>query len=100
MASLAGKKTEKISVKEGKNPLLKDNCWSIQVGAFEGKDKAYQTALKALNVLGMADKQIETPQADERFYRSRIQGFQNKMEANNACQKLQGARWQCFAIAP
>jgi cell division protein FtsN len=80
--------------------LLKDNCWSIQVGAFEGKEKAYQTALKALNILGMADKQIETPQANERFYRSRIQGFQNKMEANNACQKLQGSRWQCFAISP
>jgi D-alanyl-D-alanine carboxypeptidase len=73
--------------------------WSIQVGAFEGQEKARQTAQKALDILGL-NKEIKTPRANERFFRSRIKGFGNKQEASNACRRLKDARWQCFEVAP
>lgn len=76
-----------------------DASWAIQVGAFEGQDKAWQIAKKALTLLGI-NKEIKTPRANERFFRSRIEGFGNKQEASNACRRLKDARWQCFEVAP
>lgn len=76
-----------------------DASWSIQVGAFEGQDKARQIAKEALSLLGL-NKEINTPRANERFFRSRIKGFGNKQEARNACRRLKDARWQCFEVAP
>lgn len=74
--------------------------WAIQVGAFEGEQKARQTAEKAMTILGASDKKIQTPQANNRFFRSRIQGFSER-EAQQACQRLlQGTGWQCFPVAP
>ena len=74
--------------------------WAIQVGAFEGEQKARQTAEKAMNILGANGKEIITPKADNRFFRSRIQGFSQK-EAQKACQRLlKGTGWQCFPVAP
>ena len=79
-------------------PEQGDN-WSIQVGAFEGEDKARRTAEEALSLLGSSGKEIATPRADNRFFRSRICGF-NKQEAATACRRLKDARWQCLPIAP
>ena len=74
--------------------------WAIQVGAFEGEQKARQTAEKAMDILGANGKEIRTPQANNRFFRSRIQGF-SQNEAMQACkQLLKGTGWQCFPVAP
>ena len=81
------------------NDIPQGDTWSIQVGAFEGQEKARQIAKKALALLGL-DKEIKTPRANERFFRSRIQGFGNKQEASKACRLLKDARWQCFEVAP
>ena len=73
--------------------------WSIQVGAFEGQEKARQTAERAVSLLGLLGKEIATPRADNRFFRSRIRGF-SQQEANTACRRLKDASWQCFTVAP
>lgn len=74
--------------------------WAIQVGAFEGKNKAQQIAEKACGILGFSNKEIQTPKANNRFFRSRIQGLSQK-EARQACERLlKGSGWQCFPIAP
>jgi len=86
-------KSEPIStVEQGDN-------WSIQVGAFEGEDKARRTAEQAASILGTQNKEIITPRANNHFFRSRIQGF-SQAEAHNACRRLKDASWQCFAVAP
>ena len=55
---------------------------------------------KAIDILGAAGKEIKTPQAGNRYFRSRIQGFSQR-EAKQACQRLlQGTGWQCFPVAP
>ena len=75
------------------------DSWTIQVGAFEGQDKARRIAEEAIGVLGITQKEILTPRADNRFFRSRIRGF-TRQEADRACQRLKDARWQCFTVAP
>ena len=81
------------------NTIEQGDSWSIQVGAFEGQDKARQIAEKALTVLGSSDKVIATPRANARFFRSRLHGF-NRTEAHAACRRLKDASWQCLPIAP
>lgn len=76
------------------------DSWAIQVGAFEGREKARQIARKALTVLGVPDKEIQTPKANNQFFRSRILGFSNKDEAFKACKLLQNQSWQCFLVSP
>lgn len=76
------------------------DAWGIQVGAFEGQDKARRIAEEAVALLGVINKEILTPRANNRFFRSRIIGFKNQNEAHNACRRLQNASWQCFAVAP
>lgn len=76
------------------------DSWAIQVGAFEGRDKARQIAQKALTVLGISNKEIQTPKANNQFFRSRILGFSNKDEAFKACKLLQNQSWQCFLVSP
>lgn len=77
------------------------DSWGIQVGAFEKREKATQIAQKAIHTLGCAGKMIHTPQAANRFFRSRIVGFNDKDEAFKACQQLQNSReWQCFLVSP
>ncbi len=81
--------------------IAQGDTWAIQVGAFAGQEKARQTAERAIQKLGAADKTIHTPQATNRFYRSRIAGFQDKNEAFKACEQLQNAKgWQCFLVSP
>lgn len=76
------------------------DAWGIQVGAFEGQDKARRIAEEAVALLGVINKEILTPRANNRFFRSRIIGFKNQNEAHNACRRLKNASWQCFAVAP
>jgi len=74
--------------------------WSIQVGAFEGEKKARQIAEKARSILGADEKEIQTPRANNQFFRSRIQGF-TQNDAKKACQQLlKGTGWECFPVAP
>ena len=79
--------------------LEQGDQWSIQVGAFEGKDKARRIAEEAMEMLGINNKTVQTPKADDRYFRSRIQGF-SKNEATDACRQLKDAKWQCFTVAP
>ena len=74
--------------------------WSIQVGAFEKQQKARQIAERAISILGANGKEIQTPQAENHYFRSRIQGF-SQSGAKQACQQLlKGTGWQCFPVAP
>ena len=76
------------------------DSWSIQVGAFEGEQKARQTAEQAAAILGANGKEIKTPRANNQFFRSRIQGF-SRAEAKRACQQLvKGSGWDCFPVGP
>ena len=75
------------------------DSWTIQVGAFEGQEKARRIAEKAMGVLGASQKEIITPRADNRFFRSRIRGFTHQ-EADQACRRLKNASWPCFTVAP
>ena len=52
-----------------------------------------------MTLLGVNNKTVQTPKADEKYFRSRIQGF-SKNEATDACRQLKNAKWQCFAVAP
>jgi len=100
VASLPKKKKAPIAVAEVDTGVEQGDNWAIQVGAFEGEQKARQTAEKAISILGANDKKIQTPQAKNRFFRSRIQGF-SQNEAQQACkQLLKGIGWQCFPVAP
>ncbi|MBR6411730.1 MAG: D-alanyl-D-alanine carboxypeptidase [Alphaproteobacteria bacterium] len=100
MAHLSKKKRAPIPVVVADTGVEQGDNWSIQVGAFEGEQKARQTAEKAIDILGANGKEIKTPQANNRFFRSRIQGFSER-EAQQACQRLlKGTGWQCFPVAP
>ena len=92
-------KADSILTTEPASTVEQGDNWSIQVGAFEGKDKARRIAEKAAAFLGTVNKKIMTPLATNHFFRSRIHGF-SKVEAHNACQRLKDASWQCFAVAP
>ncbi len=98
-AARAHRPSTPVVVLPDDNTIEQGDSWSIQVGAFEGQDKARQIAEKALTVLGSSDKVIATPRANARFFRSRIQGF-NRTEAHAACRRLKDASWQCLPIAP
>ena len=99
VAYLPKKKSLPVVVEPDTGVEQGDN-WAIQVGAFEGEQKARQTAERAMDILGAAGKKIQTPQANNRFFRSRIQGFSQR-EARQACERLlQGTGWQCFPVAP
>jgi len=92
-------KTKKKVVAAVDTAVEQGDNWSIQVGAFEGEQKARQTAEKAISILGAIGKEIRTPQVN-RFFRSRIEGF-SRNEAQKACQRLlKGTGWQCFPVAP
>ncbi|MBR5129693.1 MAG: D-alanyl-D-alanine carboxypeptidase [Alphaproteobacteria bacterium] len=73
--------------------------WAIQVGAFHSQKLALRVANEAVATLRLKDKTVKTPQAEE-WFRSRIFGFENKKEADNACQKLLSQKMQCMSIAP
>jgi len=98
-ATRSHKPSAPVVVLSDDSTIEQGDSWSIQVGAFEGQDKARQIAEKALTVLGSSDKVIATPRANARFFRSRIQGF-NRTEAHAACRRLKDASWQCLPIAP
>lgn len=74
------------------------NTWGIQVGAFEGPEKAQAAAQSALRLLGLEDKVIKTPQAKQ-FFRARILGFENREAAADACRQLQNRNWNCFTVS-
>ena len=100
LASLSKKKSVSLVPVIADTEVEQGDNWAIQVGAFEGEQKARQTAEKAMGILGANDKKIQTPQANNRFFRSRIQGF-SQNEAQKACQRLlKGSGWQCFPVAP
>ena len=104
---LSRRKCQEIAAKPVKRPVAvltpaeteQGDSWTIQVGAFEGQDKARRIAEEAIGVLGASQKEIITPRADNRFFRSRIRGFTHQ-EADRACQRLKDARWPCFTVAP
>lgn len=73
--------------------------WSIQVGAFQNKDKALQQATTAQTLLHVRTNTVQVS-VHQNLFRSRLSGFETKEDAEAACKILSDQSIPCLAIAP
>lgn len=96
------------SILEKKNSIMKiqmrlqnqtfaEDGWSVQVGAFQSKEKAQETAARALVLLGQDSIHAVTDQKEE-LYKAKLTGFSEKRLALKACQFLKSQSCPCFLI--
>lgn len=78
---------------------LKKQNWGVQVGAFHEKASAQKQADKAHKYVRLGNTSVQITQKDN-IFRSRIYGFKNKKEAQQACRKLKNKNINCLALAP
>ena len=78
---------------------LKKQNWGVQVGAFHEKASAQKQADKAHKYVRLGNTSVQVTQKDAVF-RSRIYGFKNKKEAQQACRKLKNKNINCLPLAP
>ena len=78
---------------------LKKQNWGVQVGAFREKVTAQKQADKAHKYVRLGNTSVQVTQKDAVF-RSRIYGFKNKKEAQQACRKLKNKNINCLPLAP
>lgn len=78
---------------------LKQQNWSVQVGAFREKAAAQKQADKAYKFVRSGNTTVQITRKDN-IYRSRIYGFKNKKEAMQACRKLKNKNINCLPLAP
>lgn len=78
---------------------LKKQNWGVQVGAFREKDSAQKQADKAHKFVRLGNTSVQITQKDD-IFRSRIYGFKNKKEAQQACRMLKNKNINCLPLAP
>ena len=78
---------------------LKKQNWGVQVGAFHEKASAQKQADKAHKYVRLGNTSVQITQQDN-IFRSRIYGFKNKKEAQQACRKLKNKNINCLPLAP
>lgn len=76
-----------------------EDGWAVQVGAFQSKEKAQETAARALVLLGQNSIHAVTDK-NNNLYKAKLTGFQDKELALNACQFLKDQACSCFLIKP
>ena len=86
----------KIQMRLQNNAFL-DDGWAVQVGAFQSKEKAQETAARALVLLGQDLIHAVADNQDE-LYKAKLTGFSDKQSALNACQFLKSQAYSCFLV--
>ncbi|MDZ4381801.1 MAG: D-alanyl-D-alanine carboxypeptidase [Parvibaculum sp.] len=88
------------------DPLIPENTWIIQIGAYAEQSDAVDSIRKAMRAapseLGDAvPVTVPVKTADNRtLYRSRFGGFDGEKAARNACGRLAREAIQCIPIPP
>lgn len=78
--------------------------WAVQVGAFSRKDAARAFAQKIMNKLSdgleHVTASVSAASGKKTLYRSRLVGFNNRSEAEDACSILKRGKVSCIIVAP
>jgi D-alanyl-D-alanine carboxypeptidase len=78
--------------------------WAVQVGAFSKKDAARAFAQKIVgklsDTLEHVSASVSAASGKKVLYRSRLVGFNNRNEAQDACTMLKRGKVSCIIVAP
>ncbi len=86
---------------EAANPA---SGWAVQVGAFSKRDAARAFAQKIIaqlsDGLDHVSASVSAATGKKALYRSRLVGFNNRNEAEDACSVLKRGKVSCIIVAP